>query len=108
MKPSIDGERVATPKASLADRIALAEAHGYSSPVGSEVLISRWEAKAEELEACAEQQRSTMLGLVAQTLEKARAYRACIADLRRHDDARTRNATDNERSSQTREETDGR
>jgi hypothetical protein len=57
---------------------------GSPSLVGSEFLIARWEAKLEELEELASEQRGTYLGLMAQTQEKARAYRACIADLRRH------------------------
>lgn len=66
-----------------------------ASLVGSEFLISRWEAKAEELEAIEEQQRGVMMGLIAQTLEKARAYRACVKDLRRHCDAANQSAKAN-------------
>ena len=42
--------------------------------VESEFLIAKWEARAEQLEECAEQQRHTFMALVAQTLEKARAF----------------------------------
>lgn len=48
----------------------------------SEFLIAKWEAKAEELEHMAAEYRQSLTGLVATTLEKARAYRICIADLR--------------------------
>lgn len=56
----------------------------------TEFLIAKWEAKAEELEHMAEQYRDGLTGLVAMTLEKARAYRACIADLQRDADAASR------------------
>lgn len=36
-----------------------------------------------ELELTAEHYRSSLIGLVAMTLEKARAYRACVADIRK-------------------------
>lgn len=49
-----------------------------------EFLVARWEAKADELEASAENIRSQMTGLCATTMEKARAYRACVADIRRY------------------------
>ena len=68
---------------------------GSPSPVGSEFLIARWQAKLEELEALAEQQRGTFIGLMAQTQEKARAYRACIDDLQRHARAQNQGAKEN-------------
>lgn len=49
----------------------------------TEFLIAKWEAKAEELEHMAAQYRQSLTGLVAMTLEKARAYRACISELQR-------------------------
>ena len=56
---------------------------GSLSGFGSEILIADWQARAEQCEATAEQFRAVTTGLVSSYLEKARAYRKCIEDLRR-------------------------
>jgi hypothetical protein len=77
------GTRHAEPDACKV-KSSLAPAHGSLADFGSEILLAQWEARADELEWRAEEERKAAMGLVAQTLEKARAYRQCILDLRRH------------------------
>ena len=64
-------------------KASFAEARGSLSGFGSEILIADWQARAEQCEATAEQFRAVTTGLVSSYLEKARAYRKCIEDLRR-------------------------
>jgi hypothetical protein len=57
--------------------------HGCLTAFGSEILITKWEASAAQCEATAEQFRTVMQATVCSHLEKARAYRKCVEDIRR-------------------------
>ena len=61
----------------------LASARGSLSDFGSEILIAQREARAAQCEQTAEQFRAVTTGLISSHLEKARAFRKCIEDLRR-------------------------
>lgn len=85
---------------------SLAAPHCSLSGFGSEILIAQWEARAAQCDQTAEQLRTSMQGHVCSYLEKARAYRLCIEELRRqmeHENKRqpTENAPHEQRGAKT-------
>ncbi len=53
------------------------------SGFGAEILIAQWEVRARQCDYTAEQFRTVMSTILSSHLEKARAYRSCIEELRR-------------------------